>query len=142
MKNFLVSAFLFFFITVTYAQNKNYYTDTEKNAIAMVNAQLEAYNSHDLEAFIALFSDSVKVYNYPNELRSSGKEELRKSFTEFFSKAPNLNSEIQNRVVMGNKVIDHEKVTGYSSNPEDILLVIAIYTVESGFISEMRFIYP
>lgn len=128
----------------TAAQNtKNPYTEKEKNAIKTVNAQLEAYNSQDLDAFLVLFSEDVTVYNYPNQLRKTGKAELREMFSDFFKTAPDLNSEIMNRIVTGNQVIDQEKVTGYSAEePEAILRVTAIYTVIDGLITEMRFIYP
>ncbi len=122
--------------------HKNPYTQKEKSAISTVNAQLKAYNSQDLESFLALFSEDVKVFNYPNEVRKSGKAELREMYAEFFTSAPNLNSEITNRIVIGNKVIDHEKVTGFSADESEVLLVTAIYTVKNDLITEMRFIYP
>ncbi|MFK7755412.1 MAG: nuclear transport factor 2 family protein [Flavobacteriales bacterium] len=113
----------------------------EANALKVVRAQLEAYNAKDLDTFLDAFSDSVKVYTFPDILRSEGKQALTKSFTDFFSKAGDLHSEILSRIVTGNVVIDEELVTGFSKDNQGEFYVTAIYTVTDGTISEMRFIY-
>lgn len=114
----------------------------EKQSRALVERQLEAYNSKDLEAFLALFSDSVEVLIYPNIPRSKGKAALRESFSKFFSESGDLHSEVLQRIVTGNVVIDQEKITGFSKDNEGEFYVTAIYTVSDGKIVEMRFIYP
>jgi len=111
----------------------------EKQAEALAEAQLVAYNNRDIDAFLEPYSDSVKIYNFPNEFRYQGKENMRQGYANFFQQAKDLHCELVSRTVFGNKVIDQEKVTGFSANKDDVLYAIAIYTIENGKISEVRF---
>lgn len=83
----------------------------KKTATEIVQQQVNAYNARDLEAFIATYSPNIKIYTFPDTLRSSGHAEMRKSYGEFFQKTPSLHCEIVNRMVQGNFVIDHERVS-------------------------------
>lgn len=82
----------------------------------LVDAQLLAYNAHDLEAFLAPYADDVEVYNFPNKLKFKGKEEMRKLYS-FVTKTPGLHCRLLNRIVQGNMVMDHEEVWGFSDKP-------------------------
>ena len=53
-----------------------------------------------------------------------------------FKSVPDLNAEIMNRIVLGNKVIDKEKVTINGKT----FYAIAIYEVTNGLISKVTFI--
>lgn len=119
---------------------KNPYTLEEKEAIAVVNSQIEAYNDQNLDLFLSFYSDAVVLYGYPETINISGKSELKSAFETFFSNAPNLNCEITNRMVLGNKIIDQELVTGFSENDTDEMRAVAIYSIDDGKISEVRFI--
>ena len=112
----------------------------EKEANALVQEQLEAYNARDIERFLAPYSDSVKIYNYPDDFRYQGKITMRTGYGSFFENTPKLHCEVVSRTVFGNKVIDQEKVTGLGKNGENVLEALAIYTIENGKISEVRFI--
>ncbi len=102
----------------------------------IVQKQLDAYNNRDLEGFLATYSDSIKIYNYPQQLRSSGIQEMEKGYATLFQTTPDLHCEIKNRIVLGNKVIDHEYVT---MNGEKIN-AIAIYEVLDEKIEKVTFI--
>jgi hypothetical protein len=107
-------------------------TETE----AIVQKQLEAYNNRDIDAFMATYSQDIKLYNYPNELTTEGQEQMRKSYKEWFDKTPDLNAHIKKRMVIGNKVIDEEQVTANGQ----IFHAIAIYEIENGLIKKVTFI--
>lgn len=109
---------------------------TTSNPESIVNKQLEAYNKRDIDAFVATYTDHIKLYKYPNHLISEGHEALRKEYLSFFEKAPDLNAQIVNRMVLGNKVIDKEKVTFNGHT----IYAIAIYEVQNGKISKVTFI--
>ena len=102
----------------------------------IVEKQLEAYNSRDIESFSATYSENIELYNYPNELISKGKEELIKSYGAFFDSTPDLHCEIKNRMVVGSKVIDQEYVTMNGQR----FSTVAIYEVENGKIAKVTFI--
>ena len=103
---------------------------------AIVQKQLDAYNARNIDAFMATYSKDVKLYNYPNELRTEGQEQMRKSYTEWFKRTQDLRAFIKNRIVIGNKVIDEEQVTANGK----IFNAVAIYEVENGLISKVTFI--
>lgn len=105
--------------------------------VTPVQTQLDAYNTGDLELFLSAYSDTVKIYNFPNELRSSGKEAMRKGYGGMFDRLKDLHCRLVNRTVMGDKVIDHESVIFRKEDPPTE--VIAIYRVGNGLIQEVWF---
>jgi len=143
MKSIVITCIFLLSASWVHAQESNYGKQAiEEQSLMAVQAQLKAYNSKDLEAFLKVFSDSVEVYNYPNTIRTRGKDALRETFSDFFERSGKLNSQIMNRIVTGNVVIDQELVTGYSKEENGAFNVTAIYTVKDELITEIRFIYP
>jgi len=113
---------------------------TDSTAILPVNLQLEGYNNRNINQFLSAYSDSVKVFMYPNKFLYKGLEQMRKTYSSMFDKTPDLYCEIINRTVLGNIVIDHEKVITDKNKPP--FQAIAIYKIHGGKISEVRFLYP
>jgi imidazolonepropionase-like amidohydrolase len=103
--------------------------------VDLVQQQLNAYNAHDLEAFLAPYAEDVELYEFPNKLVSKGKEQMRKDYL-FITKVPQLYCRLKNRVVQGNMVIDHEEVSGFGPKP---VYAVAIYLIEKGKISKVYF---
>ena len=105
----------------------------------VVQRQLEAYNARDLERFVATYAEDIKIYRLPaTEPAISGKAQLAEVYRERFS-SPSLHAEILTRIVLGNKVIDHERVRGIRETP---LEAVAIYEVVAGLIQTVWFVYP
>jgi hypothetical protein len=59
-----------------------------------------------------------------------------KSYETFFTNTPNLYCEIEKRIVIGNKVIDHEKVRAGNKT----FSAVAVYEVKNGKIIKVTFI--
>jgi len=103
----------------------------------VVQAQLERYNARDIEGFMALMATEVFIDDF-----DSGKKmathfgAVKNTYDSLFEASPSLHSELLSRMVIGNRVIDHEKITGRFGNPNDIRLVV-IYTVEKGKINRI-----
>ncbi len=114
------------------------YTDVEQKNIALAEAQLKAYNARDIEAFLVPYSDTVKVYAYPNQLYYQGKETMRKVYTEMFANLPDLHCTLVNRIAMGSTVIDQEEV--YIQEGQPNINAIAIYKMQGDKIVEVTFI--
>ncbi|NNK72657.1 MAG: SnoaL-like domain-containing protein [Flavobacteriaceae bacterium] len=117
--------------------------DDEANSTAqsgeaekIVQIQLDAYNKRDIDAFMATYSDDIKLYNYPEKLRTDGKTAMRQSYDEFFKRTPDLKASIHKRIVLGNKVIDEEHVTINGQ----LYRAVAIYEIEDGLIKKVTFI--
>ncbi|MFK7922696.1 MAG: amidohydrolase family protein, partial [Bacteroidia bacterium] len=104
----------------------------------MAQRQLNAYNQRNIEAFVDCYADSVAIYGYPDRLFYVGKDKMGPNYSPMFENTPELHCELVNRMVLGNTVIDHENVTGFPKGR--IIKAIAIYTVENGKISVVRFV--
>ena len=102
---------------------------------AVVQRQLNAYNARNIQAFMETYSDDVELYNFPTALIGKGMESIKK-YESFFKNTPNLYCEIEKRIVIGNKVIDHEKVRA----GDKTFSAVAVYEVENGKIKKVTFI--
>lgn len=108
----------------------------EETPEQLVQRQLNAYNARNIEAFLDTYAPDVKIYNEKNELIMDGHEAMRTSYSKLFESAPNLHYELKNRMVINNKVIDHEKVRFN----DRYIHAVAVYEVENGKIVKVRFI--
>jgi len=102
----------------------------------LAQQQLDAYNAHDLEAFLAPYAEEVEIYGFPDKLQMKGKEEMRKAY-QFVTKTPTLFCRLVNRIVQGDTVMDQEEVWGFGDKP---FYGIAIYKTENGKITKVWFI--
>ena len=99
---------------------------------AIVQRQLVAYNERNLERFLAEYSETVLVYRPPaSEPAISDK----KAFAEFYATQrfnhAKLHAELLNRMVLGSKVIDQERISGVREQPFEVAVV---YEVANGLI--------
>lgn len=104
-------------------------------AIELADQQLAAYNAHNLEAFLAPYSDDVEIYDLAtNKLQVKGKDGMRKRYS-FLSEVEILHCNLLNRIVEGNFVIDHEEIIGKNGK----FYGVAIYEVKDGKIIRVWF---
>lgn len=102
---------------------------------AVVNKRMDAYNQHDLKAFLAMYSDTVKVYTYPDKQLAGGKEHLQSIFEPMF-KEGNVAVKIHQQIEKDSYVINQETVI-YADKKTDY---VSIYKVVDGLITEVRFV--
>lgn len=105
--------------------------------VMLVQQQLNAYNAHDLDAFLAPYADDVEIYSTTGKLQLKGKEEMRKQYT-FITQLPYLYCKLVNRIVSGNTVIDQEEIW-LSPKPDNLRYGVAIYVIQNGKISKVYF---
>ena len=102
-----------------------------------VQRQLDAYNAHDLERFVAEYSEDIQVFRPPAaEPVVSGKEAFAEHYAKNRFTLPNLHAEVVNRMVAGSTVVDHERITGLQAG---VVEAIAVYQVNEGRISAVWF---
>jgi hypothetical protein len=98
---------------------------------AVVQRQLDAYNTRDLDALLATYAPDARQYELPAKLLASGSEEIRARLAPRLQE-PNLHAHLIQRTVMGNIVIDYETVSrNFPEGPGKVDLV-AIYDVVDG----------
>jgi hypothetical protein len=105
---------------------------TVSDVESLIQREVRAYNDRDLEAFLATYHPEVKIFRFPHTLLYTGRDEMRLYYRELFEKAPNLHVAIARRIVMGDTVIDHEKITGHIRAPS--LEAVLIYKIKDGLI--------
>ena len=86
--------------------------------------QLEAYNAHDLERFVAEYTDDIQVFRPPAaEAILSGKTAFAAHYAKNRFTLPDLHAVVVNRMVVGDKVVDHERITGLQKAVVEAIVV-------------------
>jgi hypothetical protein len=99
------------------------------SAETAVQRQLDAYNARDIDALLAIYADDAQMFEHPAKLVASGSTALRERFLARFAE-PNLHARLLNRVVMGNIVVDHERVTRTFQDGPGTVELVMIYQVQ------------
>lgn len=102
----------------------------------IVKRQLEAYNARNIDLFVDTYTEDVTLADFPETITLTGKPALRDSYTDFFKRAKDLNCTINNRIVVGNKVIDEEVVSIGNAK----FKAVAIYEIDNNLIKKVTFI--
>jgi hypothetical protein len=105
--------------------------------VDLVQAQLEAYNAQDLDAYCAFFAADIVVADLNGAVTTQGIEAYRTRYAGTFKQFPENKVELLNRMVCGGTIIDHEKVV--RSPGGESFEVIAIYTLAGGKIARVDF---
>ncbi|WP_119272695.1 nuclear transport factor 2 family protein [Taklimakanibacter deserti] len=106
---------------------------------SVVQRQLDAYNAHDMEAWLATYAPDARQYEYPDKLLAEGHDAIRARMTTRFQD-PDLHAHLKSRIVLGNTVIDHEHVARTFPEGPGHVEMVAIYQVTAGHIGLATFI--
>ncbi len=94
---------------------------------AIVQRQFEAANAHDIERFIAEFADDAQVFMPPAVAPTLvGKPDIAHHYSTKRFNIRALHYELLNRIVTGNIVVDHERISGIEPEPYEVVLVYQI----------------
>lgn len=97
------------------------------SAVDVVQHQVDAYNERDLDRFVSTYSGSIAIYRMPSvEPGISGKAQLAEFYSTQRFNLPGLRAEIVNRIALGNKVIDHERIWGVRADPFEIAVIYEV----------------
>lgn len=105
----------------------------------VVQRQLDAYNAHDMEGWLATYASDAKQYEYPNKLLAEGHDAVRERMVARFQE-PDLHAHLKSRIVIGSTVIDHEHVSRTFPEGSGQVEMVAIYQVVAGLIDSATFI--
>ncbi len=101
----------------------------------VVQRQLDAYNAHDLGVFVATDSDGVALHRIPSTTPAiSGKAALTDFYRDSRFNLPALHTALVHRSVVGNKVVDHERISGLREQPVE---AVVTYVVIDGLIQSV-----
>lgn len=112
-------------------------SENENAAVLLAQAQLDAYNSQNIEAFMQCYADTVEVFDFETgELLFSGAAAMHTRYAKLFENK-DIHAELVKRMVHGNFVIDEESVSGMGP---DRVHAIAMYQIFDGSIQKVWFI--
>ena len=104
----------------------------------MVQAQLQAYNTKNIEALLRTYAPEAEHRSIHGELLARGHEALRARLVARFAE-PDLYARLVSRIALGNFVTDAEIVTRNFAEGRGTLDLLCIYEVEDGLIQRAWF---
>ena len=115
-------------------------TDTLNSPTSVVQAQLDAYNAHDVPALLAIYADDAQQFQHPDTLLAQGGAQIGPRFTARFA-ASKPQAQLLNRITCGKLVIDHEIVTSATPEGSSQQELVATYEVVDGRIARAWFAF-
>ena len=107
----------------------------------LIDAEVAAYQSRDLERFLSYFSPEVVITAADCSVLLQGTEALRTRYGPLFEDNPDLTVRILARIALGPFVIDHEHIEGLArSSQPPTLEAVCIYRIDGGQIAAMQFL--
>lgn len=112
-----------------------------------VQAQLDAYNAHDADAFVACYAPDVKMFDAAGQLVVDGRAATRARYAALFAASPALRAEVTQRTRIGTDddwyVVDTERVSGRNEpGSPSRFEVLVLYAGQNSLIHEVRFLTP
>jgi hypothetical protein len=98
-----------------------------------VQAQVDAYNARDIDAFVAAYAEDVVIVDSSGRMIMSGQDTIREEYGVLFEASPDLRAEIVGRVSAGAWTVDHERV----SRGEETRELLVAYLVADKLISRV-----
>lgn len=106
--------------------------------LAVVQAQLDAYNAKDLDALMATYTPDAQQFALHGALLAQGHEQIRRRYQERFAE-PELHARLLSRSVLGNFVTDLEIVTRNFPEGRGTVEMLCVYEVVDGRIVRASF---
>jgi len=110
------------------------------DAQTVVQQQLDAYNAHDIGAFMATYAPHAEVLEFPAKPLMKGAAQIQEFYATKRFNDPRLHATVVKRIVMGNVVIDYEQIANTQPGGPGRMEAIAIYEVNEGKISKVTLI--
>ena len=106
--------------------------------LAVVQAQLDAYNAKDIDALLATYAPDAEQYVLHGERLAQGHAQMRERFLARFAE-PDLYARLLSRTVVGAMVVDSELITRNFPEGQGTLEMLCVYEVVNGRIQRASF---
>jgi len=106
--------------------------------IAVVQAQLDAFNAKDLDALMATYALDAQQFALHGEMLAQGHAALRARYAVRFAE-PDLHARLVTRTCMANMVVDAEIITRNFPEGVGTLEMLCVYEVVDGKIVRASF---
>ena len=108
------------------------------DAIAVIQAQLDAFNARDIDGLMATYAPDAEQYQLHGSLLARCHEQMRARYLARFDE-PDLHARLLSRTVMDNVVVEFEIITRNFPNGVGTLEMLCIYEVADGLIRKASF---
>ncbi len=112
---------------------------THPTPLAVVQAQLDAYNAKDIDAWLQTYAPDAEQFTLHGELLALGHAQMRARYLARFSE-PDLHAKLLSRIIIGNVVTDAELITRNFPEGLGTLEMLCIYEVVDGRIQRASFV--
>jgi hypothetical protein len=106
--------------------------------LAVVQAQLDAYNAKNIDALLATYAEDAQQFVLHGERLAQGHAEMRPRFLARFAE-PDLHARLLSRKVVANVVVDCELITRNFPEGLGTLEMLCVYEVSNGRIQRASF---
>ena len=106
--------------------------------LAVVQAQLDAYNAKDIDALLATYAPDAEQYVLHGERLAQGHAQMRERFLARFAE-PDLHARLLSRTVVGAMVVDCELITRNFPEGLGTVEMLCVYEVVDGRIQRASF---
>jgi hypothetical protein len=100
----------------------------------VVSRVLDALNAHDVDAFVACYTEDATIENGYDEVLVQGHDGLRARYGPMFEQHPDVRVAALARFDSGPFVVQHEEVTGRGEPTRHV----AVYLIRDGKIARER----
>jgi imidazolonepropionase-like amidohydrolase len=100
-----------------------------------------AFNTYDPEAFLDVFAEDVRIYDYPGTLTLEGKGTFSKEYRPLLESASSLHADFRYHTTVGETVVAHETLRGLPDRMEPLSQVV-LYQVVDGRIDRVELVQP
>ncbi|RNF31814.1 steroid delta-isomerase [Massilia aurea] len=111
---------------------------TPPSPLAVVQAQLDAYNAKDLDALMATYAPDAQQFALHGDLLARGHDQIRPRYEMRFAE-PDLHARLLSRTVLGNFITDLEIVTRNFPEGKGTIEMLCVYEVVEGRIVRASF---
>lgn len=108
------------------------------NAQGPIQRQLDAYNAHDLDAFLACYADDVVVRHGDGRVLMTGREAMRPVYQQLFAEHPDVHATVAGRMTAGDWIVDEELINMDGGE----MRVLVGYAVHDGHIQHVVMLAP
>jgi len=104
----------------------------------LIQRQLDAYNAKDVGAWLQTYHPQAEQFQLHGGRLACGHDELRSRIVVRFQE-PDLHARLLGRSVMGNVVVDHERITRNFPEGLGYVEMLCIYEVSDHYIVKATF---
>jgi hypothetical protein len=106
---------------------------------APIDNALDAYNALDSIRFASYFCEDATVYEHPGKIMLHNRAEIQLHYKKIFNEYPLNQAEVLNRIILGARVVDHERIIRHPE--ESPIDVVVLYELREMLIERMDIIY-